>query len=219
MSNTTDQGGAGEQKCPIEAGAGTEKKATPACPIPPAHMRGPPMEPEEEKIVDKILSNDRSKSNIPSSSGDSWSFPSERQFYKAARAKGHEVLPVDMASVLAIHNAVNEQSWKEILKYEEFHREECAIPKLLFFHGRPTELSWKAWIMMKVDGRNAPFDRHEWLIDRCGTRVKYIVDFYDGKPSDHAPVSIHIDARPELNVSGFVDRLRMSMRGMLPFLS
>jgi len=191
-----------------------------ACPLPPTAVRAPPMAPEEERLADSILSSERAQSNIPSSTGDSWSFPSEKQFYKAARAKGHEVLPTDMSSVVAIHNAVNEQSWKEILKYENLHRDACATPKLVYFHGRPTELSWKAWIMMMVDGRNAPFDRHEWLVDRCGTRVKYIVDFYDGKPSEHAPVSIHIDARPELTFSGAMDRLRMSMRGVLPsFLS
>ena len=26
-----------------------------------------------------------------------------------------------------------------------------------------------------------PFDRHDWVVDRCGTEVRYIIDFYTGK--------------------------------------
>lgn len=25
-----------------------------------------------------------------------------------------------------------------------------------------------------------PFDRHDWLVDRCGREVRYVIDFYDG---------------------------------------
>jgi hypothetical protein len=27
----------------------------------------------------------------------------------------------------------------------------------------------------------APFDRHDWIVDRCGTKVRYIIDFYTGR--------------------------------------
>lgn len=27
-------------------------------------------------------------------------------------------------------------------------------------------------------GGPAPFDRHDWVIDRCGKEVRYIIDFY-----------------------------------------
>lgn len=27
-----------------------------------------------------------------------------------------------------------------------------------------------------------PFDRHDWLVDRCGHRMRYIIDFYVGRP-------------------------------------
>jgi len=186
-------------KCPVEN----------ARPLPGA---GQGIDAKEQELVDKVLSSERATSDIPSVSGDNWTFPSEKQFYKSARAKGHEVLPIDMTNVLAIHNAVNEQSWKEIMRYENLHRAECADPKLLFFHGKPEELSWKARLMSWIDGRHPPFDRHDWIIDRCGDRIRYIVDFYDGRPSEYAPVSIHIDARPELTFGGARDRLRMTLR-------
>jgi len=164
-------------------------------------------------MVNQILSAERSESNIPSPTGEPWTFPSEKQFYKAARAKGHNINPLDMYTVLNIHNAVNEQTWKEITKYENLHRSECAVSKLLYFHGRPDELSWKAWIMMKVDGRPAPFDRHDWFVDRCGTKVRYLVDFYDGFQREGQPVAIHIDARPELTFRGAVDRIWATLSG------
>lgn len=25
-----------------------------------------------------------------------------------------------------------------------------------------------------------PFDRHDWIVDRCGKEVRYIIDYYDG---------------------------------------
>ncbi len=32
-------------------------------------------------------------------------------------------------------------------------------------------------------GYTAPFDRHDWVIDRCGKEVEYVIDFYEGKKS------------------------------------
>lgn len=27
-------------------------------------------------------------------------------------------------------------------------------------------------------GAPLPFDRHDWYVDRCGTEVRYVIDFY-----------------------------------------
>merc|ERR1739841_289247 len=102
----------------------------------------------------------------------------------------------DMSMVIAIHNAVNEKTWQEILRYERLHSAECATPRLVHFAGRPGEVSPKARVS-SLFGSTLPFDRHDWLVDRCGVPVRYLVDFYDGKQSSTHPVSIHIDARPE----------------------
>lgn len=51
-----------------------------------------------------------------------------------------------------------------------------------------------------------PFDRHDWIIDRCGKEVRYVIDYYydshrasdDKTPSLHdtgAVKSIDMDAR------------------------
>jgi cytochrome c heme-lyase len=57
-----------------------------------------------------------------------------------------------------------------------------------------------------------PFDRHDWIIDRCGQEVRYVIDYYHGQ---HLPGTavFHVDARPAIdNLSGLWDRMRMIMR-------
>ncbi|CBZ55300.1 putative cytochrome c heme lyase [Neospora caninum Liverpool] len=159
------------------------------------------------------LSDAREKSTIPSVSGENWNYPSEKQFYRVTRAKGHQVDPGDMPAIVAIHNAVNEQTWTEILRFEAFHQRECDTPKLVRFVGRPEELTFKARIKHFL-GYERPFDRHDWLVDRCGTKVRYLIDFYDGRapPEEEArgKVAIYIDARPDvLSPHGLRDRVRM----------
>ena len=52
-------------------------------------------------------------------------------------------------------------------------------------------------------GYTAPFDRHDWIVDRCGTRVDYVIDFYAGRPDNsgqgNGQVSFYLDVRPKLN--------------------
>ena len=46
-----------------------------------------------------------------------------------------------------------------------------------------------------------PFDRHDWVVDRCGTRVRYIIDFYTGRGAGLAAsnLSFYLDVRPALD--------------------
>jgi cytochrome c heme-lyase len=62
-------------------------------------------------------------------------------------------------------------------------------------------------------GYRPPFDRHDWVVDRCGKEIVYIIDFYNGKPTAGIP-SVFIDARPELNFGGSIDRLRVYFNQM-----
>lgn len=175
--------------------------------------KAPPPKPSE---MDG-LSNERQVSSIPDMHGGNFAYPSERQFLKASRAKGHDVEASDMEMVVAIHNAVNERSWQQILEYEKLHEKECPTPKLIRFLGRPGEMSPKARLMSSAFGWTEPFDRHDWHVDRCGTHVRYLVDFYDGKPKPPAPVAIHIDARPEITLGGLRDRVSLWFRKLNVF--
>lgn len=48
-------------------------------------------------------------------------------------------------------------------------------------------------------GYQAPFDRHDWVVDRCGKEIEYIIDFYAGRPTDGGKLSFYLDVRPKLN--------------------
>ena len=45
----------------------------------------------------------------------------------------------------------------------------------------------------------APFDRHDWVIERCGKRIHYVIDYYTGRTNGGGPFAFHIDARPALD--------------------
>lgn len=75
----------------------------------------------------------------------------------------------------------------------------CLGPKLESFANKNTRMTPTARINT-ILGYSAPFDRHDWVIDRCGTRVEYVIDFYAGRPGGRQPgPSFYLDVRPKLN--------------------
>ena len=54
--------------------------------------------------------------------------------------------------------------------WESFYSEECGNPELVKFAGKPKDLSPRARFRTWM-GYTAPFDRHDWVVDRCGTPV------------------------------------------------
>ena len=55
-----------------------------------------------------------------------------------------------------------------------------------------------------------PFDRHDWVVDRCGTDHRYIIDYYAEPTAEPDDIpNIYLDVRPAVSFSGLVDRLRM----------
>ena len=135
-------------------------------------------------------------------------------FFNAMKRKGWAPREEDMRAVVAIHNTVNERAWHEIQAWEALHCGECAAPKLLRFVGKPTEYSPKARLLNAL-GYKLPFDRHDWTVDRCGTHVRYVIDFYNAVPRDGVPIAMHLDVRPALDSPGaLVDRIYMQMRWM-----
>lgn len=79
-------------------------------------------------------------------------------------------------------------------------------PRLYSFTGLSTKMSPRARLNTLM-GYTAPFDRHDWVIDRCGTRVEYVIDFYAGKAATNpnskqgggGVPSFYLDVRPKLN--------------------
>jgi cytochrome c heme-lyase len=164
------------------------------------------------------LTPHRVKSMIPKGGTDSdtWLYPSPQMFYNALARKNklEGVQEDDMNTVVAIHNNMNENTWRQILAWEMLRDEESngpgREPKLLRFMGRPHDLSPKA-LLKNFFGCRKPFDRHDWIVDRGGKEVRYIIDYYHDESAvidDRHPKSlldstsvksIKVDVRPALD--------------------
>ncbi|EOA92177.1 Cytochrome c1 heme lyase [Exserohilum turcicum] len=130
-----------------------------------------------------------------------WIYPSEQMFFDAMRRKAYDPSAPDMRTIVPIHNAVNERAWHEIKNWEKGRGSEaCGGPKLASFSGLSTSLTprarWKSFL-----GYQAPFDRHDWVVDRCGTKIEYVIDFYAGKDEGKVgkALNFYLDVRPKLN--------------------
>jgi cytochrome c heme-lyase len=177
------------------------------------------------------LSTDRVKSSIPKGGGDSsettaaattttWTYPSPQQFYNALARKGKledGTTEDDMASVVALHNNMNEKTWAKVVEWERQTYKADATPKLLKFMGRPHDLSPKARLKHWVFGHPLPYDRHDWTVLRDdGTTIRYTIDYYyddtraqtteeSSMPQLHdrdATPSLLVDVRPALDGPG-----------------
>ncbi|KAI7844035.1 hypothetical protein COHA_002375 [Chlorella ohadii] len=195
------------------------------CPVVGANPANqmPPSANEPLPGQSKPLSTWRQPSNIPTgAAGEAlpqhqapatgggepvWVYPSEQMFYNAMKRKGWTPAEDDMAAVVAIHNA----AWREIQRWEEVKGVacQCGGPRLVKFRGRPQEFSPKARLLNLL-GYRLPFDRHDWVVDRCGEEVRYVIDFYNAAPREDMPVAMHLDVRPALDSFGALwDRLKM----------
>ena len=58
-----------------------------------------------------------------------------------------------------------------------------------------------------------PFDRHDWVVDRCGHHVRYVIDYYGCDPQPNNDVPIFLDVRPALDsLSALWDRTKVAWR-------
>uniref|UniRef100_H2YNW0 Holocytochrome c-type synthase n=1 Tax=Ciona savignyi TaxID=51511 RepID=H2YNW0_CIOSA len=209
-------------ECPMsQSESGSDRKQCPVKDqIDPNNMMPPP---NQRPAPDQPFSLDTSRvvSTIPKASGtngEKWVYPSQQMFWNAMLRKGwrwkeDSPEPSDMANIISIHNANNEQAWQEVLKWEAFHARDCPCgPKLLKFGGKATEFSPRARIRYWM-GYELPFDRHDWIVDRCGKQVRYIIDYYDGGMVDPETYQFTLlDVRPALDsFTAFWDRSKAAV--------
>jgi cytochrome c heme-lyase len=193
--------------------------------IDPTNMM--PASPNQLPVAgqDAPLPQERVQSSIPKGGTEStWVYPSPQQFYNSLvrKQKSDNVSAKEVELIVAIHNNMNEHGWNEVRRWESMHASECAQPKLLKFQGKPHDLSPLARVRLLL-GYGKPFDRHDWTVDRCGTRVRYILDYYHaedptklrkfGVPSgaEGNNSQLVLDVRPAYDsVGAAVDRARVS---------
>ncbi|KAF8905993.1 cytochrome C1 heme lyase [Gymnopilus junonius] len=192
-------------KCPVDHSSFKNTSDTQACPVDHSTATSTStwarfMSADSSRTSSVPLSRDREISSIPKPNDEKWVYPSEEQFFAAMARKNHNPRAADMKTIVPIHNAVNERAWTEILKWEAGRGSEtCGGLKLVNFKGRPKDRSPKARLNMLL-GYSAPFDRHDWVVDRCGTQMRYIIDFYTGHSSGSKEnVAFYLDARPALD--------------------
>lgn len=166
------------------------------------------------------LSTSREMSTIPKTGSEqTWEYPSAQQFFNASRLKGKEMEEDAMDAVIFAHNTVNEESWERILEWERLHYSSCKTPSLLRFVGKSEELSWKARFFTWF-GSPRPYDRHDWMVDRCGQKlVRYVIDYHDD-PTAKNFSETRLDVRPAMDTFGAVwDNVRFPFARRLGFLS
>lgn len=164
------------------------------------------------------LSTDREASKIPKSGGresgsTTWQYPSAQMFYNALVRKGkaEDVDENDVATVVSVHNAMNEDTWDRVVTWEKLHprANEDDGPKLVRFRGRPDELSPLAWARYLMGG-GKPFDRHDWWIERGDEEIRYVIDYYFKEDKAGTSEQFELVVRPALDsVEGAVDRAKM----------
>ncbi|XP_071494998.1 holocytochrome c-type synthase-like [Diadema antillarum] len=220
---TATSAGTIPSECPMSGGSNTlmvDSKTDDIDPLnrmPPPNQRPAPDQPFS-------LSTDRVTSSIPKAhakEGENWVYPSAQMFWNAMLRKGwrwqpDEIEQEDMNNIIRIHNANNEQAWQEVLKWEALHAKECPCPKLESFGGRYNDLSPRARVRTWM-GYEKPFDRHDWIVDRCGKKVRYVIDYYDGGPVNRKTYEFAIlDVRPALDSPGAMwDRMKAAYWRMM----
>ncbi|XP_074659918.1 holocytochrome c-type synthase-like [Tubulanus polymorphus] len=191
-------------ECPMHLSQlAADEKIDPTNMMPPPNQQPSPGQPFR-------LSTTREVSTIPKggatadNAGQNWVYPSQQMFWNAMIRKGwrweDDALSAnDMAHIIRIHNANNEHAWQEVLRWEALHARECDDPKLVRFGGKAKEFSPRARIRGWM-GYELPFDRHDWIVDRCGREVRYVIDYYDGGAVDPATSRFTLlDVRPALD--------------------
>lgn len=166
-------------------------------------MENPALGPNEAPL-NADLSNKREISSIPRTGKDeNWVYPSQQQFFRAMKRKQWEPEAQDMKAVVPLHNMVNEVAWNYIKYWEQGQGgEKCGGIKLTSFKGNSHKLTPRAFLGHYIFGKDLPFDRHDWTIDRCGKRVDYVIDFYSKMPdkdSSSTEPTFFLDVRPKLN--------------------
>ncbi|XP_018568097.1 cytochrome c-type heme lyase [Anoplophora glabripennis] len=187
------------EQCPISKG--DRRGINPLNMMEPANQNPSPGQPFS-------LSKERQVSCIPKAvfkEGENpfWVYPSPQMFWNAMLRKGwkwkdEDISQKDMNDIIKIHNANNEQAWQEVLKWEALHAHECRDPRLKSFGGKASEYSPRARIRQLL-GYELPFDRHDWIIDRCGKEVRYVIDYYDGGSIDDKYKFALLDVRPAMD--------------------
>ncbi|KOB67917.1 Cytochrome c heme lyase [Operophtera brumata] len=167
-------------ECPVQHGS----DINPYNMMPPANQQPAPDQPFNLPTQRQVSTIPRA---MPDGSTEFWVYPSQQMFWNAMLRKGwrwkdEDIKQKDMDDIIKIHNANNEQAWQEVLKWEALHAKQYELP----------------------------FDRHDWIVDRCGKDVRYVIDYYDGGDVDNKYEFALLDVRPAFDsLDNVWDRMKV----------
>jgi len=216
QSNAPGGGAASDvwySECPSAVAAGAAAAPTDIDPtnmMPPPNQRPSPDQPFSLELKREV-------SSIPKAGteGENWVYPSQQMFWNAMLRKGwrwkdDDLKQKDMKDIIRIHNTNNEDAWNEVLKWEALRYREGVVPQLKSFKGRAKDFSPRAR-MRNWMGYGLPFDRHDWIVNRGGKDVRYIIDYYDGGDVDTDYRFTLLDVRPAFDSTSAVwDRMKVT---------
>ena len=123
------------------------------------------------------------------------------------RLKKFQGRPSDYSPKARLLNTLVRGNWEGVHNYQRVHSIDCAWD---------TQVAGYYLTMASFQlgqGFALPFDRHDWIVDRCGREVRYVIDFYSGAPNAGSPtaaVAMFLDVRPALDSFEAVwDRIRL----------
>ncbi|KAG8942554.1 holocytochrome c synthase [Tulasnella sp. 408] len=159
----------------------------------------------EVSTIPRTTSADEADDSLDQRSSSNWVYPSPQQFFNALTRKGYRMPEDQMATMVQLHNFLNEEAWREVLEWESrWNPNSTSAPQLAQINGKPRELTYKArglqwanWAMPSRFPARRPFDRHDWIVRReTGELIRYVIDYYADEPDEEGNPVFLLDVRP-----------------------
>merc|ERR1712062_657757 len=152
-----------------------------------------PLDPKQTPAPNQPfpLPIERQKSSIPKAgTEETWVYPSQQMFFNALLRKGWEFEEGSLAPEDMDHTSRSTTPTMSQLGRR-------------YFSPRAHIRGWLGYEM--------PFDRHDWIIDRAGKEVRYIIDYYDGELDPGSHRFAQLDVRPALDSAEAIqDRMKVA---------
>eukprot|EP00887_Chlorella_sp_A99_P006837 scaffold2.g6837.t1 len=131
----------------------------------------------------------------------------------------HSSIPTAGAATVHSEDGVwvypSEQMFYNAMRRKGWSPSEEDMTAVVAIHNAVNERAWREARLLNLLGYKLPFDRHDWVVDRCGKEVRYVIDFYNAAPLPDMPLAMHLDVRPALDSPAAAwERVKMQCRWM-----
>lgn len=135
---------------------------------------------------------------------DEFEFTSMAQVFEYARLTQTQLDDKELRVIAA--GISYRAAWRGIMEFERLPRplSSCRPEAVKFVQLLPNQPpTLKSRVLAALGQTPEAFDRHDYIVDRCGTRLRYTIEFLPGL----SETEFTVDARPCFNAGrGWVDR-------------